>query len=79
MRRSGEGLSEVFAQQPHTVDAVIGIDERLCRDCANTGGDMRHAGAHGEEPCRDRNSKLPGGAVSGDDRPGHLSPYRPAA
>src|SRR6476620_2006871 len=56
-----------FAQQFQAVDAVIGIDQRLGRDSANTGGNVRHAGADREEPCRDRDTELAGGAVSGDD------------
>jgi len=41
-----------FAQQLQTVDAVIRIDQRLRRDAAEAGGDMRHACADREETCR---------------------------
>ncbi len=49
-----------FAQQFQAVDAVIGIDQRLRRDAAETGGDMRHAGADREEPRRNRDAELAG-------------------
>ena len=68
------GLSSL-AQQPHAVDAVIGIDQRLRRDRAEASGDIRHAGADGEEFRRDGDAELAGGIVSGDDRPGHLNPF----
>ena len=61
-----------LAQQFHAVDAVIGIDQRLRRDAADVGGDMRHARADREEFCRDRDAELAGGIVAGDDRPGHF-------
>ena len=48
------------AQQPHAVDAVIGIDQRLRRDAADTGCDMRHAGADREKPRRDGDADLAG-------------------
>ena len=57
---------------PHAVDAVIGIDQRLCRDAADAGGDMRHPCADREEFRRDRDAELAGSAVPCDDRPGHL-------
>ena len=70
--RRNQGLDDVarrspFTQQLQTVDAVIWIDQRLRRDTAKTGGDVRHAGAHCEEPCRDRNAELAGCVVSGDN------------
>ena len=68
-----------LAQQLQAVDAVIGIDQRLRRDAADAGGDMRHARADGEELGRDRDAELAGGVIAGDDRPGHLCAYRPAA
>ena len=49
-----------FAQQFHAVDAVIGIDQRLRRDAADAGGDMRHARADREELRRDRDAELAG-------------------
>ena len=64
-----------LTQQPHAVDAVIGIDQRLRRDRAEAGGDIGHTRADGEEFCRNSDAELAGGIVSGDDRPGHLSPF----
>src|SRR5258708_23174106 len=52
--------------------------QRVGSDTAKTGGDMRRAGADREEPCRDRDPELAGGAVSGDDRPSHVSSFKPA-
>ena len=49
-----------FAQQLHAVDAVIGIDQRLRRDAADAGGDMRHARADREEAGRDGDAELAG-------------------
>ena len=61
------------AQKLHAVDAVIGIDQRLRRNGADAGRDMRHTRADREEFSRNRNADLAGGLVAGDDRPGHLS------
>ena len=46
---------------------------RRCKvvSLTDAGRDMRHARADGEELCRNRNPDLAGGAVAGDDRPGH--------
>ena len=63
-----------FVQQLQAVDAVIGIDQRLRRDAANTGRDMRHARADGEEFGRNRDAELAGLGIAGDDRPSHLKP-----
>ena len=49
-----------FAQQLYPVDAVIGIDQRLRRDAANAGGNVRHARADREKPGRNRNADLAG-------------------
>ena len=49
-----------LAQQLHAVDAVIGIDQRLRRDAADAGRDMRHARADREKPGRNRNADLAG-------------------
>ena len=49
-----------LAQQLHAVDAVIGIDQRLRRDAADAGGDMRHACADREEFGRDGDADLAG-------------------
>src|ERR1700731_1242823 len=65
----------VLAQQFHTVEAVIGIDQRLRRDAAKARGDMRPPRADRKEPRRNRNSDLAGSTIAGDDRPGHLSPF----
>ena len=62
-----------FAQQPHTVDAVIGIDQGLRGDAADAGGDVRHPRADREKSRRDRDADLAGRIVAGDDRPGHIS------
>ena len=75
--RRDQGLDNIarrasLAQQLQTVDAIIGIDQRLGRDAADAGRDMGHARAHREELRRDRYSELAGGIVSGNDRPGHL-------
>jgi hypothetical protein len=63
--RCNQGFDDVtgaaaFAQQLHTVDAVIGIDQRLRRDAADTGGDMRHAGTHREKTRRHCYAELAG-------------------
>ncbi|GCC43656.1 hypothetical protein chiPu_0027972, partial [Chiloscyllium punctatum] len=63
-----------LAQQREAVDAVIRIDQRLCRDGADPGCNVRHQRADREEPRRDGDAELAGGAVAGDDRPGHLKP-----
>ena len=78
--RRDQGVDDVagltaLAQQPYTVDAVIGIDQRLRRDAAKARGDMRHPRADREEAGRHRNSELAGSTIAGDDRPGHLSPF----
>ena len=65
-----------LAQQFYAVDAVIRIDQRLRRDAADVGGDMRHACADREEFRRDCDAELAGGIVSGDDRPSHFSSFK---
>ena len=45
-------------QQPDAIDAVIGIDQRLRRDTAETGRDVRHPRADREEFGRDRDPEL---------------------
>jgi hypothetical protein len=75
-RRDDVARGASFTQQLQTVDAVIGIDERLSRNTANPGGDIGHAPADREKLRRDRNTELAGGVVAGDDRPGHLGSFK---
>ena len=49
-----------FAQQFHAVDAIVGIDQRLRRNAADTGGDMRHARPDREKPGRNGDADLAG-------------------
>src|SRR4029077_15969974 len=60
-------------QQPDAVDTVIGIHQRLRRNGADAGGDVRPPRTHRKKPRRDRYSELAGGIVFRNDRPGHLS------
>ena len=63
--RCDQGFDDVerltsFAQQLQAIDPVVRIDQRLGRDTANAGSDMRHASADREEARRNGYSELPG-------------------
>src|SRR4051812_32223862 len=60
-----------LVQQPDAIDAVERVGERLRRDRADAGRDIRHPATDRKILGCDRDTELPGGRVTRDEGPGH--------